>query len=295
MNANTMAAISRGVARFRLTTAVTIGVVFLSTAITFSVSAADKPRVASINNCTDQMALLLADPDQIVSLTFLSQQKVASVYRDKALSYPTNTGAAEEVLALEPDLVLAGAYTSKYTIQLLQKAGVRVETINIANSVEDVMLNVSMVGDWLEQRQVAEEIIDDMKTRLARLPDAPSVRPVAAIYDPNGYTVGANTLRGQMLELAGWHNAASDRGVLYYGTLSLESILKLDPDILVSSPYSAETWSRAQALNRHPALAQSGIGADVVHIPSAMTICGGPWSVDVIELLARERTGYLDN
>lgn len=254
--------------------------------------AAEKPRVASINNCTDQMVLTLAESEQIVSLTYLSHHTAASVHRDKALNYPSNTGTAEEVLALEPDLVLASTYTSKYTIQLLRKSGVRVETISIASSIEEVMGNVTQVGEWLEQSDKATRIVDDMKARLAQLPEVPHIRPRAAIYDPNGYTVGEKTLRGQALELSGWHNAATDRGVQYYGTLALESLLKLDPDILVASPYSADTWSRGQALNSHPALRQSGIDADVIHIPSAKTICGGPWTVGVIEELARVRLKY---
>jgi len=264
----------------------------LTMGITPAVLATDKPRVASINTCTDQLLLTLADPTQIVSLTYLSHQEAASVHRDKALRYPTNTGTAEEVLALEPDLVLASTYTSKYTVQLLRRAGVRVETITIASSIEEVMSNVTQVGEWLEQSDTATGIVDDMKARLAQLPEVPHTRPRAAIYDPNGYTVGANTLRGQALELSGWHNAAADRGVQYYGTLALESLLTLDPDILVASPYSVDTWSRAQALNSHPALTQSGIDADLVHIPSAETICGGPWTVGVIEKLARVRLEY---
>jgi len=266
----------------------------LSTALLISnpALASDKPRVASINSCTDQMILTLAEPEQIVSLTHLSHDKAASVHREKALSYPTNTGTAEEILALEPDLVLASAYTSKYTIQLLQKAGIRVETLTIASSIEEVMSNISLAGEWLEQSEEASAIINDMKTRLAAVPAAPNTRPKAAIYDPNGYTVGNNTLRGQSLELSGWHNVATDRGVQYYGTLALESLLKLSPDILVASPYSADTWSRGQALNNHPALTQSGIQADVIHIPSAKTICGGPWTIGVIEELARTRLEY---
>jgi len=254
--------------------------------------ASDKPRVASINSCTDQMVLTLADPEQIISLSYLSHDKAASVHREKALMHPTNRGTAEEVIALEPDLVLASVYTSQYTIQLLQKAGVRVETLTIPSSIEEVMANLSSVGDWLEQSKAAQAIVNDMKTRLAAIPSATDPRPRAAIYDPNGYTVGTKTLRGQALELSGWHNVATERGVQYYGTLALESLLKLKPDILVASPYSANTWSRGQALNSHPALAQSGIQADVIHIPSAKTICAGPWSVGVIEDLANARLNY---
>lgn len=268
-------------------------ILFAATFVTASrASGASKPRVVSINVCTDQMLLALADPEQILSLTFLSHNESASVHWEKALQYPTNKGIAEEAIALQPDLVLAGAFTSKYTLQLLQRAGVEVKSVNIASSIDDVMNTLTEVGDWLQQGARAQALIEDMSTRLANLPTTPLMRPRAAIYDPRGYTVGAGTLRGQSLELAGWHNVAIDRGIQLYGTLALEAVLKLEPDVLISSPYSAGTWSRGQVVTEHPALLQSGLNADVIDVPSAKTICGGPWSVDVIEQLARVRKNY---
>ena len=268
-------------------------ILFAATFVTASrASGASKPRVVSINVCTDQMLLALADPEQILSLTFLSHNESASVHWEKALQYPTNKGIAEEAIALQPDLVLAGAFTSKYTLQLLQRAGVEVKSVNIASSIDDVMNTLTEVGGWLHQGARAQTLIEDMNTRLANLPTAPLMRPRAAIYDPRGYTVGAGTLRGQSLELAGWHNVAIDRGIQLYGTLALEAVLKLEPDVLISSPYSAGTWSRGQVVTEHPALLQSGLNADVIDVSSAKTICGGPWSVDVIEQLARVRKNY---
>jgi len=255
-------------------------------------NAENKPRVVSINVCTDQMLLALADPEQILSLTFLSHNESASVHREKALQYPTNKGIAEEALALKPDLVLAGAFTSKYTLQLLQRAGMQVKSVNIASSIEEVIETLTEVGRWLQQEERAQALVNDMNARLAKLPTVPNARPRAAIYDPRGYTVGGGTLRGQSLELAGWYNVAVDRGIEQYGNLALETLLTLAPDVLISSPYSEGTWSRGQTINKHPALLQSGLRADVIKVPSAKTICGGPWTVDVIEQLAQVRQNF---
>lgn len=114
---------------------------------------------------------------------------------------------------------------------------------------------------------------------------APSRRPSAAIYDPNGYTVGLESLRGEMLERAGFHNVATDAGITGYGSLPLESLVRFAPDVIIDSPYSAGTWSRAQALAEHPALRARGVDPVVITLASADTICGGPWVVDLIERL----------
>lgn len=247
------------------------------------------PRVASINLCADQLLLEFADPAQILSLTNLSHNPSASIHVDKAIHYPVNTGIVEEILPLQPDLVLAGTFTSSYTLKLLRATGLRVEIIPIANSMSELMAALEQAAGWIQQEAKAKPVIAAMRKRLASLPAPLEPLPRAAIYDPRGYTVGRSSLRGEMLELAGWHNVAADKGIQSYGTLSLETVLKLDPDVLVESPYSAGTWSRAQALNSHPALRLRGLKADVITIPSSHTICGGAWSMDVIGKLLAAR------
>ena len=50
-------------------------------------SSASLPSVISINLCTDQMVMLLADPSQIRALSSLSQDEAGSYYRVKAKEF----------------------------------------------------------------------------------------------------------------------------------------------------------------------------------------------------------------
>lgn len=247
------------------------------------------PRIASINLCADQLLLTLADTHQIVALTTLSQQPGGSRYWQAAANYPTTRGHAEDILPLEPDLVIAGAYTSTYTIALLRAAGLRVEQLPIADSLAQVFENIRQVGTWLDREPRTQALIDTLQQRLDALPAPPAVRPRAALYDPNGYTAGNATLRGEQLERAGWHNVAADAGIEHYGSLSLEMLLALQPDAIIESPYSPGTWSRAQQLARHPALSDRGLAPQRIELASHDTICGGPWSVAVVETLVAAR------
>ncbi len=247
------------------------------------------PTVVSINLCADQLVLAFADETQILSLSNLSHDSAGSVYAEKARHYPVNTGLVEEVLPLQPDLVIAGQFTSRYTLQLLQSVGLRVEILPIADSIETLQQNVRDVSRWLDQQERGEAEVQRMRQRLAALSEVTEPKPRAAVFDPNGYTVGDNSLRGQSLNLAGWHNVATDRGIQSYGSLSLESMILLKPDALFESPYSPDTWSRGQALSVHPAIKSRGLATKIIHIPSAHTICGGPWTLDTIEQLQLER------
>ena len=281
----------RSAVKYRLpSTLLVVVLVFVSAARLDPVSADDKlPRLVSINLCADQLLMSFADDEQILSLSNLSHDAAGSYHVEKALQFPINKGEVEQVLPLQPDLVIAGQYTDRYTVNLLKSVGLRVEQLPIANSMEELFKNFEMVAQWTGHPSRGQATIEQFKSRLAALSQSEEPRPRVAIYDPNGYTVGAASLRGEALELAGWHNVATDLGIDGYGSMALETLINLDPDALVESPYSAETWSRAQAQNAHPAINQRGLKARVISIPSAQTICGGPWTIDVIEKLEQER------
>ncbi len=251
-----------------------------------------------MNLCTDQLLLLMADPPQIQSLSHLSHEMAASVYWKKAKRYPINKGLAEDILPYRPDLVIAGEFGGIATVNLLRKLGIRVETLPIANSLDEVYANLRQMGEWIGHTERANTIIQTMQQALDALDNSDNLqatsaqKPIAAVYDPNAYTVGDKTLRGETIKRAGWQNAGELLGIHDYGVLSLEAIVKLAPNALIESPYTQNTWSRAEAVAHHPALRRSAIQAQVISLPSRMTMCGGPWTVDVIKQLKQARLDW---
>ncbi|MBN8921096.1 MAG: ABC transporter substrate-binding protein, partial [Rhizobiales bacterium] len=88
--------------------------------------AENKPRVASINVCTDQLVLALAEPAQIVGLSPYSRDADRSYSADQARRYRRLSGEAEDVLILRPDIVLSSDFTRRATRELLQAKGFRI-------------------------------------------------------------------------------------------------------------------------------------------------------------------------
>src|SRR5262245_46914700 len=73
--------------------------------------AADAPRrIASFNVCADQLAVALADPDQIVALSPNARDPAISVIADRELPYPLLGRLAESVVPLKPDVILVGPW-----------------------------------------------------------------------------------------------------------------------------------------------------------------------------------------
>ena len=76
-------------------------------AVVASATRAEGPRrVASLNLCTDELLLALADPGQIVSVTHLAQDPAETPAWRQALRYSRNDGTLLSVAPLRPDLVI---------------------------------------------------------------------------------------------------------------------------------------------------------------------------------------------
>jgi len=251
------------------------------------------PRVVSINLCTDQLVMLLADQQQIIGLSTLSRDAAGSVFHETAQRFTQVDPVAEQLLPLDSDVVVTGPYTSRYTLALLGELGIRVETLPVATSVDEMLDNVLRMGELLEREQEAAKVINEIRRRLVAIEKKVSafsgITPRAAVFDTNGYTVGRESVRGEILALAGWLNVAEELGIESYGVLGLEQLITLKPQALIESPYSEGTYSRGQMLSSHPAIRASGLDPLIIRVPSSQTICAGPWTVDVIEQLLEAR------
>ncbi|MEE4527099.1 hypothetical protein, partial [Klebsiella pneumoniae] len=69
---------------------------------TVTAATAAGPRIASINLCTDQLLIALADPDQVLGLSPYALDKARSWMAVEAARYPLLSGEAEDVLELKP-------------------------------------------------------------------------------------------------------------------------------------------------------------------------------------------------
>src|SRR5258706_1931932 len=85
--------------------------------------AAGLPRIASMNVCTDQLLIPLADPAQILGLSRFSRDARQSFAADDARRYPILSGGAEDVLVLKPDVVVASLFDKRSTRERLEEKG----------------------------------------------------------------------------------------------------------------------------------------------------------------------------
>lgn len=268
------------------------GLLFLFANSGGSATAASPPpmpeRVVSINLCTDQQAMLLAAPGQLLSVSALAADPAVSAMAEKAKDYRLNYGRAEEIFLMKPDLVLAGTYTTRETVDLLKRLGVPVAEFAPETSLADARANLLRMGGLLGREAEAEKLVSDMTRKLVALEQSvPADGKTAALYYANGYTSGSETLTGDIVSKSGLDNIGAKAGVDGLGRLPLERLVMAAPDVIIGGDDGYDAPALAQAVFTHPAFKAIQARAEFVTLASNETICGGPVNLLALEGLQK--------
>ena len=248
-------------------------------------------RVVSVNLCSDQLLLMLADPEQVTSVSYLAQDPDSSFVAETAKDYAVNHARAEEIIRLEPDLVLVTPHTNPRLRTTLEQLGYPLYQLTLGNGLEDIVTDIRQLAARLGQASRGEALIVHMKRRLqSPISDKKAPRPTAIFYQPRGYTSGANTLQDEALRLAGWSNLAAHHGITGYTPVPLEEVLLWQPGTLFTSSYTNTGDSLAERQLQHPALKRLLANSPMREIPYKYWICPGPMLADAVTLL-REAKG----
>ena len=197
-------------------------------------------RIASICLQGDQLLLQLVPRERIIALSALATDPDISAHWEAARGIPVTQGGAEELLRLKPDLVLVSENARVLTVAILKRLGVPVLALGFPTDFEGLRQQLLQTGRSLGEEARAQEIVQDMDTRLARLKarrDGMVAHPTALFYFQDGFTPGAHTFADAILELAGLRNLASDPGFPAGISTSAESVLLARPQYLILTRY----------------------------------------------------------
>jgi iron complex transport system substrate-binding protein len=246
------------------------------------------PRVASINLCADQLVLAIADPAQIVTVSWLAADGEESLTPELAARYPLNYGSAEELLGFHPDIVIAGTYTNAFARALLTRLGYRVVELPPETSIAAIEANLRTVAHAIGRSAQGEAAIAAMRAHAQAIGShRRPVAPRAVVLRPGGFTVGADTLADSLMTLAGARNVAAEQGLDRWGSLSIEALVRSAPELLILSDYRRHQPSLANAVLEHPVLAELAATHLTVRVRAAYWACGLPQSLESAAVLQR--------
>ncbi|MBE5788023.1 MAG: ABC transporter substrate-binding protein [Clostridiales bacterium] len=161
-------------------------------------------------------------------------------YPEGVLSLPTvHTGAEtnlEEILALNPQVVvMSGINYAMEKVQLLEQSGIAVIGTD-ADSIQDVYVNIRLLGAVMGKYAEAEALVEKMQTTFANI-SAQSEKTGKTVYfevmplEWGLWTAGSGSFMQELAEICGLENAFSD--VKDWQQISQEQVIERNPDYIV--------------------------------------------------------------
>lgn len=251
--------------------------------------AAGLPRVASMNVCTDQLLLPLADPEQILGLSRYALDASQSFWADDARRYPILSGGAEDVLVLHPDIVVASLFDKRSTRELLKAQGLHLAEFAVPRNLDEVKAQIREMGEIAGHSDRAAAEVARLDAAVARAHRAVTGKHYSVLpLSRRGWVSGSDSLIGSLLSETGLFNVASDLGVGTGGLASLEAIVNAKPDFLVVSEEGSRAEDEGRAFLLHPALERFYPPEKRIVIPERLTVCGGVMLADALDVLVKE-------
>lgn len=239
--------------------------------LSVSASALEPPqRIVSLDLCMDWILAHHADPARVAALSPMHKRYPIQWIKG---GWPTHDGTLEQIVELQPDLVLAGQYSALLLRERLRSLGYRVEVLPLPTSFSQVE----------NYERTLLTLIDGDPRRTSPAP-APSVPAADAkrllLLDANAIGTGTGTFEHQILEQAGWQNYLQHDGLIQ---LNLEQIAADPPDaILFAAP---DHQALANRFAEHPVLHRSVPADGWLSTDYWRWQCPGPWTWDLIRQL----------
>lgn len=228
-------------------------------------------RIVSINLCADQLVLALGNRGQIAGLTKNATDIAMSGDAAKARGIPLLSNSAEQILAIEPDLIVGMPASRSAALAALPKQNYPLLDLSTANTLDEIYASIRETAAAVGHPDRGTALITRMQGELAGLPK-PGKSRVAAYYQRRGYMTGTGTLIDELMTRVGLVNLAKKLGKPPLSQLSLEEMVAAQPDFLIVESATDVVTDQGSEMLHHPAI------KDIprISIPQAWTVCGSP-------------------
>jgi len=150
----------------------------------------------------------------------------------------------EEVVSLDPDLVVAASAMFPDDVQAIRDAGLTVYHAENEQTLEDVYSYIEQVGQLVNACDEAEQTVAEMQDTVGFIEGAVADEERPSVYyaqvPGEGWTAGQGTVEHDMITTAGGENVGAELGVEFYDQVSEEGIVAQDPDWIVVSEGSGD-------------------------------------------------------
>ena len=211
---------------------------------------AEPERVVTLNPSAAQTMWEIGGREKVVGISQFGGYLEGADSREVVTSGFPSTVNVEQVISLEPDLVLAPNTINNDTVQQIRGAGIAVYRFELADSIDSIYNKTQLIGRLTGECAGAEETVTQMRDRVQTVEEAVAGEQKPSVYwgTEAGFTAGPNTFVGQIIERAGGQNIAAEaNSSAPYPQLSEEFIADQDPEFVVVSVYPEQLGNESRS------------------------------------------------
>lgn len=209
------------------------------------VSIPAKPkRIVTLSMGTDETMLGLVEPERLAAVNALLDDPKSSNVTELAEKIPTKikNPSVEQLLALQPDLIIVPDWGDLGLVQPLREAGVPVIVCKGAKSLTEIQETIRLLAAATGERERGEALCQAMDVRLAAIEEKVKKIPqgdrksvvLLSLMQTYG---GKGSAFDEMCSLAGIVNARSAIGIQEGTAMTKEDLVRANPDILFLPTY----------------------------------------------------------
>jgi iron complex transport system substrate-binding protein len=243
-------------------------------------------RIVSGSIIADRVLAELCEPTRIAAVTDFGAEKSSFAHRLHGKSTLPSRAGIELVLAQKPDLYLVNNLVDPGYVARLREQGIAVFDLGHMRGVDTMLANVRTIGWLVGAPERGEAYAQALAGRLSRLaPVGDAARPTGlyvSVYGDKIFGGAARTSFHDVLTYAGLSDVAAARGLDGWPELSAESVLALDPEVLLTKP------GMGAVLCRHSGLSQLRIcrgEGRIIELPGPLLDDPGPAILEASEAL----------
>lgn len=263
------------------------GALFLRDATGAAIPLKRYERIASGTLIADRVLSDLCEPDRIVAFTKYGAESSRDAHRYQGKATLAGRAPLESVLALKPDLLIVNNLVDPGYVSRLREHGIPVFDLGHMRGIDTLIPNIQAIGLLIGAEERANAYAATLMRRMRAITAGKQGRPkpsalYLAVYADHLYGGADRTSYHDVLEYAGFIDAAARAGFDGWPELTSERVLALDPEVLLTKN------GMGAVLCRHAGLASlrpcTGEGT-LIELDGVMLDDPGPIMLDAAEAL----------
>jgi iron complex transport system substrate-binding protein len=209
-------------------------------------------RIVSLAPSITEDLFALGLGDKVVGDTTYDNYPPAAVNITKIGGFSTPN--IEKIVSLKPDIVFASSLNNDTVLSTLSGYGIPTVVLD-PHSLTGILNDLSLIGNVTASTGNSSALVANLTQRLNKsnaTSNAIQTRVLYLVWNDPIMSAGADTFEGDIIARAGGINVAKLANVSGYGTMSKESVVALNPSVIIAN--SAMNSTVIEQIKSDPAL-----------------------------------------